>query len=44
MLSAAAYTLLSTTVWRDPVDVGELFVVPNTSIINIKQKTHKLIW
>ena len=41
MISASAYALLSTTLWMDPVDVGEFCVVIFTAIINTKYKTHK---
>ena len=44
MLSSAAYALLSTTVWRDSVDFGKLFIFPNTDIIDTKQKTHEIMW
>ena len=44
MLSAAAYTILSTAVWRNPVNVGKFFVVSDTDITNTKQKTHKRMW
>ena len=44
MLSAAAYVLLSTTAWRDPVNVGKLLVVPDTAITDTKKKTHKRMW
>ena len=40
MLSAAAYALLYTTPWMDPIKVGKLFVVPDTVINNTKQNTH----
>ena len=44
MLSAAVYAILSKSAWREPVNVGELFVVPNTAITDTKQKTHEQIW
>ena len=44
MMSAASYALFSTTVWMDPVNVGELFVVPVTSITYTKQNEHKIMW
>ena len=43
MMSAASYALFSTTVWMDPVNVGELFVVPVTSITYTKQNEHKIM-
>ena len=36
--------LLFIAAWRDPVDVGKLFIVPNTDRTNTKQKTHERMW
>ena len=44
MLSSAVYALLSTTTWRDPLDVGEFSIVTDTYITDTEYKTHKQMW
>ena len=38
MMTQAGYVLYSTTKWKDPVDLGDYFIVPTTTIANTHQK------
>ena len=44
MMSVAAFVLLSTTLWTDPVDIGEFFVVPISTIMDTQQKSEDIKW
>ena len=43
-LIQAAYEFYSTTRWKDPVDVGNYFIVPTTAITNTDQKSEERKW
>ena len=38
MMTPAAYVLYSTTIWQDPEDVGNYFIVPTTPAKNPKKR------
>ena len=38
MMTQAAYVLYSKTIWQDPEDVGNYFILPMTAITDIDQK------
>ena len=44
MMSVQAFRLFNTVPWKDPINVGTLFKVPATAIIDMDQKSEERQW